>query len=79
MLPPDIPGQQFNFYPRGGTIFDNRVTTIKVDHNFNPQHKLSFTTTLQTRPGDYSGQGWGSISRSMEVRIPRTFNRSMPE
>jgi hypothetical protein len=59
MLPPDLPGQQFNFYPRGGTIFDNRVTTIKVDHNFNQSHKLSLTTTLQSRPGNYSGQGWG--------------------
>ncbi len=59
MLPPDIPGQQFNFRPRGGTIFDNRVTTVKIDHNFNSNHKLSVTNTLQTRPGIYSGQGWG--------------------
>ncbi|MDQ2841666.1 MAG: TonB-dependent receptor, partial [Acidobacteriota bacterium] len=60
MLPPDISGpQQFNFRPRGGTIFDNRVTTVKIDHNFNSNHKLSVTNTLQTRPGNYSGQGWG--------------------
>jgi hypothetical protein len=59
MLPPDLPGQQFNFYPRGGTVFDNRVTTIKIDHNFNQNHKLSLTTTLQSRPGNYSGVGWG--------------------
>jgi hypothetical protein len=60
MLPPDIPGQQqFNFRPRGGTIFDNRVTTTKIDHSFNAAHKISVTNTLQTRPGIYSGQGWG--------------------
>ena len=71
MLPPDLRGQQFNFYPRGGTIFDNRVTTIKVDHNFSPRHKLSLTTTLQTRPGDYSGQGWGRTFPLMAARIRR--------
>ncbi len=59
MLPPDTPGQQNNFRPRGGQIFDNRVTTIKIDHNFTPNHKLSVTNTFQTRPGQYSGQGWG--------------------
>ena len=59
LVAPDLPGQQFNFRPRGGTIFDNRVTTIKVDHNFTPKHKLSVTTTLQTRPGQYAGRGWG--------------------
>ncbi|MDR3698482.1 MAG: carboxypeptidase regulatory-like domain-containing protein [Candidatus Sulfopaludibacter sp.] len=77
MLPPDLPGQQFNFYPRGGTIFDNRVTTIKIDHNFNPQHKLSLTTTLQTRPGDYSGQGWGinlPIDGSQDPKNVQSFD-----
>jgi hypothetical protein len=59
MLAPDTPGQQNNFHPRGGTIFDNRVTTIKVDHSFTPNQKLSITNTFQTRPGIYSGQGWG--------------------
>ncbi len=59
MVPADLPGQQNNFYPRGGTIFDNRVTTIKVDQNFSNSQKLSLTTTLQTRPGVYSGNGWG--------------------
>ncbi len=77
MVAPDLPGQQFNFYPRGGTIFDNRVTTIKVDHNFNSQHKLSLTTTLQTRPGDYSGQGWGinlPIDGSQDPKNVQSFN-----
>jgi hypothetical protein len=60
MLPPDTPGQQqFNFHPRGGTIFDNRVTTIKIDHNFNSNHRISATTILQTRPEQLGGQGWG--------------------
>ena len=77
LIPADLPGQQFNFYPRGGTIFDNRVTTIKVDHNFNPQHKLSLTTTLQTRPGDYSGQGWGinlPIDGSQDPKNVKSFD-----
>jgi hypothetical protein len=77
MAPPDLSGQQFNFYPRGGTIFDNRVTTIKVDHSFSPQHKLSLTTTLQTRPGDYSGQGWGinlPIDGSQDPKNVQSFD-----
>jgi hypothetical protein len=77
MLPPDLPGQQFNFYPRGGTIFDNRVTTIKMDHNFNQNHKLSLTTTLQSRPGDYSGQGWGidlPIDGSQDPKNVQSFD-----
>jgi hypothetical protein len=59
MLPPDISAQAQNFHLRGGTIFDNRVTTIKVDHNLTSNQKISVTDTFQTRPGQYSGQGWG--------------------
>ena len=59
MLPVDFSGQQFNFNPRGGTIFDNRVTTVKIDHSFTPNHKLSVTNTYQSRPAQYSGRGWG--------------------
>ena len=77
LVAPDLPGQVNNFYPRGGTIFDNRVTTIKVDHNFSPKHKLSLTTTLQTRPGDYSGQGWGinlPIDGSQDPKNVKSFD-----
>jgi hypothetical protein len=59
MLPPDMPGQQFNFHSRGGSIFDNRVTTIKVDQNVTSSQKLSFLTALQTRPAHNPGRGWG--------------------
>ena len=79
MLPPDLTGQQFNFYPRGGTIFDNRVTTIKVDHNFNQSHKLSLTTTLQSRPATTPAKDGGSTCRLMAARIPRMFSRSTRE
>ncbi len=59
MLPADTSGETLNFHPRGGTIFDNRVTTIKIDHSFTSNQKISVTNTLQDRPGQYSGQGWG--------------------
>ena len=59
MLSPDLPGQQFNFHPRAATIFDNRVTTVKLDHNFNSNHKLSLTSVLQTRPEQLGTRGWG--------------------
>ena len=73
------PGQQFNFYPRGGTIFDNRVSTIKVDHNFNQNHKLSLTTTVQSAAGRLLRQRMGLNCRSMAVRIRKTSSRSTPE
>ncbi len=69
MLPPDLPGQQFNFHPRGGTIFDNRVTTVKIDHNFHSKRKLSLTSVLQTRPEQLGGRGWG-----LELPIDGTEN-----
>ena len=60
LLPPDIPAQQaFNFRTRSARIFDNRVTTIKVDHNFASNHRLSLTSVFQTRPTKWTTQGWG--------------------
>jgi len=60
MVAPDIPSlQQYNFHPRGGEVFDNRVSTIKADHNFTSNQKLALTLTLQDRPAQWSGQGWG--------------------
>jgi hypothetical protein len=60
LLPPDIPGrEESNFHLRNARIFDNRVTTAKVDHNFTPNQRLSTMTTLQTRPSEWTTQGWG--------------------
>ena len=60
LLPPDMLGQQaFNFRSRSARIFDNRVTTAKVDHNFTSNHKLSVTAIFQTRPTKWTTQGWG--------------------
>jgi hypothetical protein len=59
MLPPINSAQENNFLPLGGQVFDNRVTTIKVDHNLTPNHKISVTTTWQTRPDILPGNGWG--------------------
>jgi hypothetical protein len=59
MLPPINSAQENNFLPLGGQVFDNRVTTIKVDHSFTASHKLSITTTWQTRPDILPGNGWG--------------------
>ena len=60
LLPPDMPAQQqSNFLLRNARIFDNRVTTAKIDHNFTSNQRVSTTTTLQTRPSEWTTQGWG--------------------
>jgi hypothetical protein len=62
MLPPINSAQENNFLPLGGQVFDNRVTTIKIDHSFTTDHKVSVTTTWQTRPDILPGNGWGVTS-----------------
>jgi hypothetical protein len=61
---PDIPGaQQNNFRNRtGGGSYDNYVSTMKFDHNFNEKHKLSVTYSYQYNPRVIAGQGWGADS-----------------
>lgn len=62
MIPlPDIAdAQQNNFRSRtGGGSYDNYVSTMKFDHNFNHRHKLSVTYSYQYNPRVIAGQGWG--------------------
>ena len=48
-----------------------------MDHNFTPTQRLSVTTTFQTRPSRWSGQGWGfliPVDGTEEPKNVRSFD-----
>ncbi len=63
MLPPDIGArQESNFHLRNARVSDTRVTTAKVDHSLTSNQRISVTAAFQTRPSEWTVQGWGLLS-----------------
>ncbi len=59
MSPPNLGSQESNFYLQNARISDTRVSTVKIDHGLTASQRLSLTATFQTRPSEWTGQGWG--------------------
>ena len=77
MPQPNLPGSVSNFILQNARITNTRVTTAKVDHSVTPTQRLSVTTTFQTRPSRWSGQGWGlllPVDGTEEPKNVRSFD-----
>lgn len=74
---PNLPGIVSNFILQNARITNTRVSTAKLDHSFTPAQRLSVTTTFQTRPSRWSGQGWGlslPVDGTEEPKNVRSFD-----
>jgi hypothetical protein len=64
MPTPDNGAEYANWYNRTGAppTFDTRISTVKVDHSFRVNQKISGMYSAQHRPRVINGSGWGVSS-----------------
>ena len=73
---PDLPGTEINnFYNRtGGGVYDNYLSTFKIDHSFSERHKISVLYSDQYVPQVIAGKGWGVSSPLEGSQSPKMIH-----